>query len=260
MAYFHINHMSKELKMLTNVVAVLPEFDHSAGIPEPFPVLYLLHGFGHDCFGWLHNSSAARYASERGLALVLPSGYNSAYTDMRYGQAYFTYIFQELPAYLRTVLPITRDPRRTYICGNSMGGYGALKCALTGPERYGAAVSLSGSLHAEDRILGRSANSGNQCTGIYGDPPQIDPESQDLFIMLRRCVERGSRLPRIALFCAKDDKAYLYRSSAEFKELADALQVPVSFEDGYGGHTFTYWDALLPRVMDWCLQGEEVPA
>lgn len=255
MAYFHINHMSKTLKMLTNTVVILPEFDPEGSAPSPFPVLYLLHGFGHDCFGWLHNSSAARYAVERGLALVLPSGYNSAYTDMRYGQRYFTYLTEELPAFLHAVFPLTTDPRQTYLCGNSMGGYGALKCALTAPGRYGAAVSLSGSLHAEDRILGKSANSGNQCEGIYGDPPQIDPETQDLFVMLRQCVRRGERLPRIALFCARDDKEYLYRSSAEFKALADELQVPVSFEDGQGGHTFAYWDAQLPRVMDWCMQG-----
>jgi len=255
MAYFHINHMSGELKMLSNVVVILPDGD--SGIRGPFPAMYLLHGFGHDCFGWLHNSSAARYAAERGLALILPSGYNSAYTDMYYGQKYFTYITWELPAFLKATLPITDDPHRTYICGNSMGGYGALKCALTYPAQYAAAVSLSGSLHAEDRILGRSANSGNQCAGIYGDPPQIDPETQDLFVMLRRCRERGETLPRISLFCARDDKEYLYRSSVKFKALAEELRVPVSFEDGYGGHTFAYWDALLPQVMDWCLRGED---
>ena len=36
--------------------------------------------------------------------------------------------------------------------------------------------------------------------------------------MLRQCVRRGERLPRIALFCARDVKEYLYRSSAEFDE------------------------------------------
>lgn len=254
MAYFHVNFMSKTLKMLTNVVVILPDFDPLEEDPAPFPVLYLLHGFGHDCFGWLHNSSIARYASQRRVAVVMPSGYNSAYTDMHYGQRYFTHIAQELPRFIQTVFPVSCDPKQTYICGNSMGGYGALKCALTYPEQYGAVVSLSGSLHAEDRIIGKSANSGNQCEGIYGCPPRIDPETQDLFVMLRRCRERGKEIPRISLFCAKDDKEYLYRSSKEFKELADALEIPASFEDGYGGHTFDYWDALLPRVLDWCLQ------
>lgn len=254
MAYFHINHMSATLKMLTNTVVILPEFSAAERRPLSFPVLYLLHGFGHDCFGWLHNSSIARYASERAIAVVMPSGYNSAYTDMRYGQNYFTYIAQELPLFIQAVFPITSDPCKTYICGNSMGGYGAMKCALTFPEKFGAAISLSGSLHAEDRILGRSANSGNQCEGIYGAPPRIDPETQDLFVMLRRRSEQGGKIPRLSLFCAEDDKEYLYRSSVEFKRLADELSVPISFSGGRGGHTFQYWDRLLPDILDWCLQ------
>ncbi len=255
MAYFHINHMSTTLKMLTNVVVILPDYDAMGKRPEPFPVLYLLHGFGHDCFGWLHSTSVARYAAENGIAVVMPSGYNSAYTDMHFGQNYFTYIAQELPAFLQGSLPITADPEKTFVCGNSMGGYGAMKCALTYPERYGAVISLSGSLHAEDRILGRSANSGNQCEGIYGCPPVIDPETQDLFYMLRKLHQQGRPLPRIRLYCARDDKEYLYRASAEFHELAKSLGVPTSFADGTGGHTFRYWDPLLPQIMQWCLSG-----
>jgi len=252
MAYFHINHMSKTLKMLSNVVVILPDFEPEE--KKEFPVLYLLHGFSHDCFGWLHNTSIARYASERGIAVVMPSGYNSAYTDMHFGQNYFTYISEELPNFIKSIFPVSSKREDTFVCGNSMGGYGAMKCALSFPDRYGAVVSLSGSLHAEDRILGRSANSGNQCEGIYGCPPQIKPESQDLFVMLRALAKKGGPIPRINLFCSEEDKEYLYRSSVEFKMLCDELGIEASFAGGKGGHTFNYWDPLLPAVLDWFKQ------
>lgn len=242
------------MRMSTNVLVALPDFDPLETLSPEFPVLYLLHGFSHDCFGWAHNTSVIRYACERNMAVVMPSAYNSAYTDMHFGQKYFLHIAEELPEFVRAVLPVSSQREKTFVCGNSMGGYGALKCALTYPERYGAAISLSGSLHAEDRILGRSANSGNQCEGIYGAPPRVDENTQDLFYMLRKRKDEGCLLPHISLYCARDDKEYLYQSSVEFKALADTLGVPATFADGYGGHTFAYWDPLLPQIMDWCLQ------
>jgi len=253
MAYFHINHLSETLHMLTNTVVILPDFNPAEGIQEPYPVLYLLHGFTHDCFGWLHNSCIARYANEKKIAVVLPSGYNSAYTDMYYGQNYFTFISEELPAFLNTVFPISKEANSTFVCGNSMGGYGALKWALTYPERFGGAISLSGSLHAEDRILGRSANSGNQCEGIYGSPAKIDPNTQDLFVMLRNRIREGRKLPKFSLYCSTEDKQYLYQSSLDFYAMAKEYGLSVTFDDGPGGHTFDYWDPLLPKILDWCL-------
>ena len=40
----------------------------------------------------------------------------------------------------------------TFVAGLSMGGYGALKLALTHPERFAAAASLSGALDLDELI------------------------------------------------------------------------------------------------------------
>ena len=45
--------------------------------------------------------------------------------------------------FFRGISPARED---NYIAGLSMGGYGALKAALTFPQRYAAACSLSGAL------------------------------------------------------------------------------------------------------------------
>ncbi len=50
-------------------------------------------------------------------------------------------------------LRVTDRPEETFVAGLSMGGYGALKLALTHPERYAAAASLSGALDLRTLLL-----------------------------------------------------------------------------------------------------------
>lgn len=44
---------------------------------------------------------------------------------------------------VRRFFGIHPNPARTYIMGLSMGGYGALKCALTAPQQYAGAAGFS---------------------------------------------------------------------------------------------------------------------
>jgi S-formylglutathione hydrolase len=46
----------------------------------------------------------------------------------------YSYVTKELPAVIEARLPA--DPERCGIFGHSMGGHGALTCALKNPERY----------------------------------------------------------------------------------------------------------------------------
>lgn len=51
----------------------------------------------------------------------------------------------ELPAWLRNLHPITDDPDRTLVAGQSLGGLTALYAALRAPGRFGRVLSQSGS-------------------------------------------------------------------------------------------------------------------
>jgi S-formylglutathione hydrolase len=46
----------------------------------------------------------------------------------------YTYVTQELPALIEARLPVDRERRGIF--GHSMGGHGALICALKNPKRY----------------------------------------------------------------------------------------------------------------------------
>ena len=83
-------------------------------------------------------------ADEMGIAVVMPNGHLSFYTDMHVGMPYFTFITKELPAICRSFFPNMSDKREdTFVAGLSMGGYGALKCGLRAPEVFSHAAALS---------------------------------------------------------------------------------------------------------------------
>ncbi len=251
MALFEIHYRSNVIRMATTITVILPDAEVPAG---GFPTLYLLHGFSGDDTDWWRFTRVESYACERGVAVVMPCGYNSAYTDMYYGQKYFTYLADELPAYLRSVLPLSADPAQTFVAGNSMGGYGAMKWGLSRPLFFGAVCSLSGSLRVQDRLEGKSANSGNQCAGMYGDPPVIDAGTQDLFCMLSRLKEEGGKIPRLFCCCGTADKPHIYGAYLNFVKHARELGVDVTAREQEGAaHTWDYWDAMLPTVLDWML-------
>lgn len=255
MAQINVNFLSNEMRMSTTVTVSLPE------IPVPdegFPTLYLLHGFSGDNTDWVRHTRVEDYANNNGIAVVMPCGYNSAYTDMRYGQKYFSYLSDELPRYIQSILPLSNKRENRYVAGASMGGYGAMKWGLSRPDFFSAVCSLSGSLRVQDRIEGKSANSGNQCAGMYGDPPKIIQESEDLFYMLTELVKNGVNLPRLSCYCGKRDKPHIYGAFVEFTKHANLLGIPIYRREApYAGHTWEYWDSVLLEMIRWMIKGEE---
>ncbi len=60
---------------------------------------------------------------------------------------------QELLPKVQTTIPFTADPQQTLVAGQSFGGLSAVYAALHWPQRFGAAISQSGSFWWPDRAL-----------------------------------------------------------------------------------------------------------
>ena len=60
---------------------------------------------------------------------------------MACGLPYFTYVSEELPTLCRRMFSLSAAREKNYVFGLSMGGYGAMKCALTYPGRYARGIS-----------------------------------------------------------------------------------------------------------------------
>lgn len=117
-------------------------YDYEKGLP----VVYLLHGAYGDCSSWIRFSNIERYAQAHNIVAVMASVENSVYQDMVHGNAYFTYIAQEVPDYVKALFPVSRRREDTFIAGFSMGGYGAWYVGLTYPERYAKIAGMSAAM------------------------------------------------------------------------------------------------------------------
>ena len=100
-AYVHCNFHSCILRMQVDVSILLPEKERMEDVEQgkkgetfgknkKYQTLYLLHGFTGDHLTYLRTSKIERYADEHQIMVVMPSVYNSAYTDMKYGLDYFS--------------------------------------------------------------------------------------------------------------------------------------------------------------------------
>ena len=123
----------------------------------PVPVLYWLSGLTCSDENFMQKAGAQRLAAELGLALVAPdtsprgtgvpgdpegawdfglgAGFYLNATEEPWRRHYrmYDYVVDELPALVEANFPVSG---RRGVSGHSMGGHGALVCALKNPGRY----------------------------------------------------------------------------------------------------------------------------
>ena len=88
-----------------------------------YKTLYLLHGFTGDYMSYLRTSNMGRrYADEYQIMVVMPSIYNRAYTDMKYGMDYFTYLSKELMHFIELTFPASQKREEDDLCGRNVYG------------------------------------------------------------------------------------------------------------------------------------------
>ena len=254
-AFIHCNFQSCVLRMSVDVAVLIPEdtriklYLEKENKSTRYQTLYLLHGFSGDYMSYLRTSNIERYADEHQIMVVMPSVYNSAYTDMKYGLDYFTYVSEELMHFIETTFPSSKRREDRFVAGMSMGGYGAYKLGLSCPEKFCAVGGVAGSYHAEYRYQGKVTTVSTLCEGLYGDPPRITPEVHDLFTMLKNLKEEGRKIPRLYTCCGTEDRRY--GDSLDLKKFADAQGIPLVFEYGPGKHDAVFFDTYIQKILNW---------
>ena len=165
MALIQMSFLSTALKRTVPVTVVLP-VDNTAFLRETprFPTLYLLHGLLGSHTDWVCNTRIQKWAEERGLAVVMPSGDNSFYIDQLLpNQDYGEFIGRELVEMTRRAFPLSHDREETFLAGLSMGGFGAMRNGLKYADTFSQIVSLSPALHLFE-------GDGEQVCGLLGKP------------------------------------------------------------------------------------------
>lgn len=221
--------------------------------PENPAVLYLLHGLSDDHSIWLRRTSIERYAASYPLAVVMPAVNRSFYTDMACGgAAYWTFISEELPQIVQSFFKVSTDREKTFVAGLSMGGYGAFKLALTHPERFAAAASLSGCLDINAVIAKNKVADRTEYEGIFGPTAEVPGSSNDLLALTGRFPK--SAKTKFYQCCGTGD--FLYDENITFRDQARSSGLNLTYEEHNGRtHEWGYWDAQIQRILEWIPMG-----
>ena len=139
--YLRISFKSQMLGRGVGVHAFLPFHDGYEDAQAPYPTLYFLPGYSANAEELATLLPLRRFSAEYGVAVIIPDGENSFYTDHPERCALFSsYVGDELVRVTRRMLPCLSTRREdTWIGGISMG-YFITRKAWKNPEKRDAAV------------------------------------------------------------------------------------------------------------------------
>jgi len=144
------------------------------------PALWWLSGLTCTDENFSHKAGAQRVAGELGIALVVPdtsprgvdlpgqdddydfgsgAGFylNASQDPWKRHYRMYDYVVSELPEQVTRVLPVDR---RFAVSGHSMGGHGALICAIRNPDRYRSVSAFAPICNPSRSAWGEKAFSG----------------------------------------------------------------------------------------------------
>lgn len=253
MAFLQVQFFSEALNVASTVNVIMPEPNQGIGqetaksgeLPK---VLYLLHGYSDDHSIWMRRTSVERYAAQHNLAVIMPAVNHSFYCNEAHGERYWDYVSDELPRAMHRFFRLSDKPEDTFVAGLSMGGYGAMRLALTFPERFGAAASFSGAVDMaamHEKRKDRSAD----FKRIFGKE-KLKGSDYDLFALLKK--ESPAR-PRLYVSCGTAD--FLFGHHEKFIPALEKHGWNVThWEKPDATHEWGFWDEEVRRFIEFCME------
>lgn len=245
------------LKMDRNYAIYLPpDYETSE---RSYPVLYLLHGMGDDQTGWIQFGEVQRIADKAILdgtaapmIIVMPDAntkrvgyFNSINNDWRYED----FFFEEFMPTIENSYRIKQEKRFRAISGLSMGGGGSFMYALHHPELFSSACPLSayvGPLSVSDakESLTKYFNE----TNYNEDLLQPYYEQHNALSLIEKISDEKLKSVQWFIDCGDDD--FLYEGNSLVHIALRKKDIPHEYRVRNGGHTWTYWRAALPVVLE----------
>ncbi|MDD7270756.1 MAG: alpha/beta hydrolase family protein [Spirochaetales bacterium] len=237
MAYIRCDFKSLVLDMRTSMIVFLPD---EKKVSEA-PVVYLLHGLSDNSTAWSRWSNVERYAIEHGVTVVMPEVQRSFYTDMSLGLDYFKFVSVELREICHHFFNTPTAANKSYVMGLSMGGYGALKCALTYPKKFAGCAAFSPACDIESLMIDNVKMNKKEMKAIFGEKLQ----SKDSIFSL---VKKVKNAPFIYLACGEED--FIFSHSEKLNAALEEKDLDYKYEHWSGIHDWAFWDEAVKRAFN----------
>ena len=254
MALIQVNFVSSALQRTVPLQVILPvdKLTPDGKLPKEkkFKTLYLLHGYLGNYTDWVSGTRIQRWAEERDLCVVMPSGDNAFYVDRpETGNCYGQFIGEELVEVTRRMFPLSRKREDTFIGGLSMGGFGAMRNGLKYHKTFGAIISFSGVLQIFEALQTAEEQANIPfLKGIFGDLDKAAKSDSNPSVLVNALTKKKN-LPSIYIACGTEDG--LLSHSRNFRELLVKNGFSVTYEEGPGDHNWDFWDTYIQKALDW---------
>jgi enterochelin esterase-like enzyme len=258
--YDNLSLPSKILKMDRKYAVYLPP-DYETS-DRSYPVLYLLHGGGDDQTGWVQFGEvlhivdkAINDGSATPMVIIMPdanTGRRGYFNDPKGDWNYEDFFFKELVPFVEKKCRIKSDKRYRAVAGLSMGGGGSFIYALHHPEMFSSACPLSaatGPLTMDDAKKQLTRSNPNVTDSVVTKYYN----SQSVLALVNNMPDTLKKAVRWYIDDGDDD--FLYEGNCLVHIAMRKKEIPHEFRIRDGGHTWTYWRASLPAVLEFVSQG-----
>ena len=208
--------------------------------------MYLLHGYTGSSGDWLRFTQIEEFARKYNFHIVMADAENSMYSDMAYGPDYPRFFTEELPAIVNGYCKLSKQ---TFICGQSMGGYGAIKLGLSHPEKYLAIGVFSagitiGTLSDHDPHLHLTSMDKAQMAVFSKD--RVHSEKDDVYALAEKVLS-APKQPPIISYCGNGD--FVFEANNSFSAHLEKIGYPHEYYVTEGAHLWDYWNLKMPEMM-----------
>lgn len=251
MALIQVNYMSRALYRIVPLNVILPvdRFDaatnrYLASENHKFKTLYLLHGLLGNYTDWISQTRIQKWAEEKNLAVVMPSGDNSFYFRSRTPwNDYESFIGDELVSITRKMFPLSDKREDTFIAGLSMGGYGALRNGIVFSDTFGYIAGLSSAIHIfED-------TSEEADIGLFDNLEEASKTDLNPWVAVKDMISDKRSIPKFYMACGTRDE--FLGINRDFRDYLRSNDIDVTWDEEDYGHEWDFWDSQIKKVLDW---------
>jgi len=185
------------------------------------------------------------------MIIVMPdanTGKRGYVNDVKGEWRYEDFFFQEFMPYVEKTYRIKGEKRYRAVAGLSMGGEGTFIFALHHPELFSSACPLSAATGPRSIEELKNYRLWQGVEGISDADKEAYFRKYNVLSLIEAIPDDQKKAVRWYIDCGDDD--FLYEGNSLVHIAMRKKEIPHEFRIRDGAHSWTYWRASLPTVLE----------